>query len=304
MLYYAGLDVGGTSARLKLTLKDGTELGEYFGQGCTLNVEGCGETRTRYRRLVLDALREKALDPKECAGICVAASGIDSEENEIQCRQIFEEMGFEAAHITVCNDCEVLLRCSASADIVLVSGTGSIAVGRRADGTYVRCGGWGHILSDEGSAYDIAVRTFRLVGNHMDGRAHCPVLHRLFTEATGLTELNTLNLYVNDHILSRPHIARFARLPEQAAKQGDKEAEALLENRADALFALLKDTAEKAGKKPGEPVHAWLWGSVIAPGSDMEARLLRRAQGSRITLRHPPYTALEAAVLTAKGKKV
>ncbi|MDO5602129.1 MAG: BadF/BadG/BcrA/BcrD ATPase family protein [Oscillospiraceae bacterium] len=304
MTYYAGLDVGGTSARLKLTRRDDAELGEYFGQGCTLNVEGYEEARSRYRTLVLEALKKNNLAPQECAGVCVAASGVDGEETQAQCRRIFEEMGFAKTRLIVCNDCEVLLRCSASADIVLVAGTGSIAVGRKEDGSYLRCGGFGHILSDEGSAYDIAVRTFRLVGDHIDGRAFCPILYRLFTEATGLTQLNELNVYINDHILERPQIARFAHLPEQAAAQGDEAANALLEGRADALFRLLCDTAKKLGKAE-EPVKAWLWGSVVAQGSDMEQRLQRRAQASGcVTLMHPPYTALEAAVLTARGLSV
>jgi len=37
--------------------------------------------------------------------------------------------------------------------MLLIAGTGSIAIGRRADGTMVRVGGWGPIFGDEGSGF-------------------------------------------------------------------------------------------------------------------------------------------------------
>jgi N-acetylglucosamine kinase-like BadF-type ATPase len=37
--------------------------------------------------------------------------------------------------------------------VLLIAGTGSIAIGRRADGTMIRVGGWGPIFGDEGSGF-------------------------------------------------------------------------------------------------------------------------------------------------------
>jgi len=37
--------------------------------------------------------------------------------------------------------------------VLLIAGTGSIAIGRRADGSMIRVGGWGSIFSDEGSGF-------------------------------------------------------------------------------------------------------------------------------------------------------
>ena len=42
--------------------------------------------------------------------------------------------------------------------MVVIAGTGSIAVGVDADGRTARAGGWGHILGDEGSGYDLGHR--------------------------------------------------------------------------------------------------------------------------------------------------
>lgn len=91
MNYYAGMDIGGTNGRLKLKDGDGNILGEFTGPGCSINTDGYDKSRSRCRELVLPALKELELNPSDCMGICVAASGIDSPGYEKMCRDIFEE---------------------------------------------------------------------------------------------------------------------------------------------------------------------------------------------------------------------
>jgi N-acetylglucosamine kinase-like BadF-type ATPase len=45
--------------------------------------------------------------------------------------------------------------------LLLISGTGSIAIGRRLDGTMIRVGGWGPAFSDEGSGFWIGSEALR-----------------------------------------------------------------------------------------------------------------------------------------------
>ena len=40
MKFYAGLDVGGTSGRVKFSAEDKTLIGEYLGEGVAFNTEG------------------------------------------------------------------------------------------------------------------------------------------------------------------------------------------------------------------------------------------------------------------------
>ena len=94
MKFYAGLDVGGTSGRVKFSAEDKTLIGEYLGEGCAFNTEGYELGREKYRKLMDAALSKYELTSSDCLGICIAASGIDSKEQEMQMRSIFEEMGF------------------------------------------------------------------------------------------------------------------------------------------------------------------------------------------------------------------
>ena len=52
--------------------------------------------------------------------------------------------------------------------VIVISGTGASCYGQTADGAKVLTGGWGHLLGDGGSGYDIAVRSMRAVFRTLD----------------------------------------------------------------------------------------------------------------------------------------
>ena len=54
--------------------------------------------------------------------------------------------------------------------VVVTAGTGSAIYGRNKNGEGLQAGGWGHIMGDEGSAYDIAVRGLKRAAMAFDGR--------------------------------------------------------------------------------------------------------------------------------------
>lgn len=302
MKYYMGMDIGGTSARLKIAC-EGKGPREYVTKGCTLSTSGYEGARLCYEEAVLPVLREQGLKTGDCAGLCIAASGVDSPAQEEECRRIFIEMGFPQEVIAVYNDCEIFLWLSEEPSLVLVAGTGSIAVGKSADGRIVRSGGWGHILSDEGSAMDIGKRVLRAVGDHMDGRKCCPILYRMFEKQLKITSLAQLDIYVTENIMDKPRIACFAPLAEQAAREGEEAAQEILEECADALFALVRDTFRKASDVSGKPRNLYLWGSVLTQNKEIEMRLRKKCKEAFPALKvdFPGISALELALSLASG---
>ncbi len=303
MIYYAGLDVGGTYSRVKIEDESGNILGEFLGIGCSISTNGPEKCREIYREIVFSALERCNLLPEDCGGICLAASGIDNESLRMTCRSFFLEMGFPPEAVKVYNDCEVFLHTSRETSIVLVAGTGSIAFGRTEQKEIVRCGGWGHLLSDEGSALDIAKRVFQAVANHMDQRISCPVLAEIFIRATGLTDLGSLNHHLNEYMIEdKAKIACYAQLAEQAAELGDETANQILLNCADALYYIVRDIYKKMKIMPGASITLWLWGSVLAKNERVFGRVKERVQQELPGVRPkvPLWSAVDTALIVAK----
>lgn len=298
--YYAGLDVGGTNGRLKVCDSAGKVLGEFTAPGCSLNTDGAAKSRLRYRELVIPALMELNLDPGSCLGICVAASGIDSPFHEHECRSFFEEMGFLPGKLMVINDCEVFLHLTDLPALVIVSGTGSVCFGRDENGSIHRTGGFNHIISDEGSGFDLGLKVLKAVGNDLSGRGKSPILTPLFIKSTGLDTLGKIDDYINANLMEKSQIARFSILAYQAAALGDETAIGIHRECADALWGLIHDTAAKL-KSDG--LDLWLWGSLLVKNDILRDMVEEKVSKGlpRVRIAIPQITALDAA-LKAAGK--
>ena len=126
--------------------------------------------------------------------------------------------------------------------IVLISGTGSICMGRtggREDST-VRAGGWGYRLGDPGSGYHLGIRAIEAATHHYDGmppfgsgRLYEHVMdHFGLTDLTGLSDI----LYPEHRgALVQERVAALAGGVIEAAYDGDSVAEALVGDAVDAL---------------------------------------------------------------------
>jgi N-acetylglucosamine kinase-like BadF-type ATPase len=75
-------------------------------------------------------------------------------------------------NLTVVNDAQLVVAAGTpnGYGVGLICGTGSIAIGRGVDGRMSRAGGWGYLLGDEGSGYDIALQVLRAACQAADGR--------------------------------------------------------------------------------------------------------------------------------------
>jgi N-acetylglucosamine kinase len=92
--------------------------------------------------------------------------------------------------------------------ICVLAGTGSSVYGRSPLGHEVRVGGWGHLLGDEGSGYDIARHAFRAITQAADGRSPRTLLSDAIPNAVGVDSVDALR----DRLYPAPPVAETARL--------------------------------------------------------------------------------------------
>src|SRR6202789_700481 len=159
---------------------------------------------------------------------------------------------------------------------VVIAGTGSVAYGESANRDPVRAGGYGYLFGDEGSSFAIA-RTALAGAMHQSDRGvqtdlglaalaffDCPDL-RALARAVGLGEIG------------RPQVASFARVVFDAARLGDPEAGAIVEDAAAALADLAQLIVEQLGHAdlPAVPV-AFVGGAM--DNADLRLAAARRLE--------------------------
>lgn len=146
--------------------------------------------------------------------------------------------------------------------VVSIAGTGSITYVCRKD-AFVRVGGWGPLLGDEGSGYDIGLQALRLTARMSDGRAELDpdfagamLRHFALSDARGMIQaLNSGE--------ARSKVAGVARLATEMARAGNRTATTLLEHAAEQIVRAI--TAACAQDIGAEPLPLLLSGSLMRP---------------------------------------
>jgi N-acetylglucosamine kinase-like BadF-type ATPase len=147
--------------------------------------------------------------------------------------------------------------------ISIVAGTGSICYGER-NGVTARCGGWGELFSDEGSAYWIACRGLNLFSRMSDGRAPRGPLYEIVRHALGIFE----DLDLCGHVFTRlggdrARIAQLSKLVTQAARASDEQAMDIIRQAATELALMVDATRRRLGFTSAEPVAVSYSGGVF-----------------------------------------
>jgi len=157
MQYIIGIDAGGTKTEAVAYNKDGTEISRglaAFGNP-VIHQEKAFENIIRSIQSCLSNLQAD-----RCVGIVSGVAGIEANNNRLALYHNLNRL-FHVP-ITVLNDAELSYFSLLKADdgILTIAGTGSVSIGYHNEKMYM-CGGWGHLLGDEGSAYDIAIQAIK-----------------------------------------------------------------------------------------------------------------------------------------------
>ncbi len=182
----------------------------------------------------------------------------------------------------------------------MIAGTGSIALGRDRHGTITRAGGWGHIVGDEGSGYDLGRHCLQAVSKAADGRG----------QMTALVEhvLSHWNLNSASDIIGRVYpdcdkatIASLSTLVFMAARGGDEVACSIVKDAAREL-ALAAMAVKNKLDFPGEQVALALGGGLLLYEIDFRRQTLhaiekRLSIGEVALVEEPALSGARAANL-------
>lgn len=232
-----GIDGGGSRTRAVLSDLAGNVLGT--GEAGTSNpmVHGVAAAQRELELAIARAFENANLPRERVAALCMGLAGAD----RVQVQQQLTEWAIVnlAEKARVVNDAEIVLVVASAQTwgVALIAGTGSFAWGKNRASETARAGGWGYLLGDEGSAFDLARQALRASTQAADGRAEPTRLLEAVLDFWNLAEPRDLVAYVYRPERTHSEIARLAPIVLRTAKEGDAVAQHLVDQAANALAA-------------------------------------------------------------------
>ncbi|MEW6567795.1 MAG: BadF/BadG/BcrA/BcrD ATPase family protein [Chloroflexota bacterium] len=270
-----GLDGGATRTVCLIVDEAGVEMGR--GTAGPSNHQAVGvEAARQALEQALAAARRAAGDPP-LAAACFGMAGLDREED----RRILDEMAaslLPGVPVEVVHDADIALVAGTEgkrAGVVVIAGTGSIAVGYDAAGRMARAGGWGHLLGDEGSGYDLARRGLNAATRALDGRGPATVLAERLPVAVDTASMETLADRVYLEAWTPAQVAALAPVVLAAAQEGDEVAGRIVDGGAEEL-ALAAQTVIRALGMEERAFEVVLSGGIFQGSPRMVERIRRQ----------------------------
>lgn len=177
-----------------------------------------------------------------------------------------------AREVWISHDGRLLLAAAGvDSGIAVVAGTGSSVYGLSTGGREVTVGGWGHLLGDEGSGYDIARQALRAVTQAADGRGPRTRLTVTIPAALGVPSVHALRsrLYPAPAVADVAQLARVV-LDESAA---DDVASAIVTRAARDLADAVHACRRLLGAADASALPVVLGGGLLGERSPLLARL-------------------------------
>ncbi len=276
MIHVLGIDGGGSKTVCVLMSADGKILGH--GQAGPSNYQTIGIEAAK--NAIISAIQQ-AVEHSFLAlekfvpiqGISLGLAGVGRAEDIAVIRTLVQEIQTDSKlpidwkltpeTIIINSDSVIALvgGLGHSVGIVVIAGTGSHIFGKNHQGITKRVGGWGYLLGDEGSGYDIAIQGLKAALRSYDGRLDSTQLIPAFQEAFKLHSMEELIPLVYRHGWGVKDIASLAPIVDQVAASGDSIAQIIIKNAANEL-ALATEVAINHLFEPTESFEIVVMGGV------------------------------------------
>jgi len=156
------IDGGGTKTEAVAFLPDGNILSHAIGGASNPNDAG-----HRMDDIIVQTWRRLGLEQKAgtISAVCAGIAGGSHGAVQAKVGNVLKKLAPRARNLVVTHDAVTALWSGIETPpgIVLLVGTGSVAFGIDKDSQEFRFGGWGHLVGDDGSGYDIGKRALQAI---------------------------------------------------------------------------------------------------------------------------------------------
>lgn len=252
--YVIGIDGGGTKTDVLCADLAGNIVGMGLSGPTNLTSNSVGAASFNLIEAVrqaVDGLKTSQEDSFQVKKLVFGLAGMDTEEEQARAFEVFSRAlsHYNIGEMILLNDSWIALENgSSSADaVILISGTGSNALGRNAEGAVAKTSGMDYLLSDQGSGYDVGRQVLREAVKSFDGRSPKSVIEELVCKYFNISSIEELKSHVYNPMLSKIEVAQLAPICSEAYSQGDEVARSILEHTVEELVLMVSTVVERLG---------------------------------------------------------
>lgn len=273
MTYVIGIDGGGTTTTALLATRDGTVVARGQGGPSNYRVVGAERAGASLGDAINAALRAApggSIPREHVEAVAAGLAGARMHEDRERLTGLMQTL-LPASNVSIYDDGEVALAAATCGGegIVVVAGTGSVAFGADRSGRRLRCGGWGHIIGDEGSAYAIARLALGAAARAADHGSPATSLGAVLATALNVATFDEITQPVyGPPAITRERLAALAPLVAQCAAAGDTAARVVLAQAGEDLGRMAISLLQRLGlgREPFPVAYsggAWKAGAYI-----------------------------------------
>ena len=182
-----GIDGGGTRTR-GILYKEGKVIAHANSGTTRVGTVGVGESCERLLNVIADLCTQASIDSAELDAVVIGLAGVWLEEEKKRSTHLMKTLArgqkMTLNDLLIVSDAELALEGAFGGElgVVMIVGTGSIAVGKISQDKLIRCGGWGIELDDEGSGAWIGREGLTAIVRSLDGRGQQTSLTKVFAD--------------------------------------------------------------------------------------------------------------------------
>ncbi len=257
MKYYLGIDGGGTKTKAVITDESGNVIKRITGKTINFYSVGTDCARGNLRSLINEIQKETEI--KFFDGVFIGCSALDSEADNKTVENLCGGI-INSNKIKINSDTYIALKSmeNEKESLVVICGTGSMAIAETDIGETLISGGWGHILGDEGSAYSIAVSALKTCAILSDRGENSSILQGACMHF-GVHNFREIINIIYSHHTTKDMVASFAKVVSELCENGDEDAKNIIKTEA----IKLSKTAEILLKKMKKCSNIGLYGGVF-----------------------------------------
>lgn len=242
-----GIDGGGSHTRAIVVNEQGTVIARASAGSSNLNSTVAHVVQHHIEQLVHNLLEQAPTLVDETKYVYGGFAGAYQPQNAEQLKHWFSALLPEAT-ITVADDSLIALYAGTLGQpgIVQIVGTGSGTYGLSVAGERLRAGGWGYIIDDVGSGYDIGNGAMQAVFRAYDGRGEQTALTERLLAHFDETEVPNLirHIYNGD---TKGTLAPLSVYVSEEAAKGDYVAQQIIQQAAEQVAHSLNTVAQQFG---------------------------------------------------------